>query len=76
MTIFVEIDQEVCAQCGNCYQDECPDVFMEGEDGTAEIAEQYRNGSSAKGKVPDDLLDCVERAVGACSVDAITYTQG
>lgn len=75
MTVIIEINQEECVQCGNCYQDECPEVFMEGEDGTSEIVEKYRNGSSAKGKVPDDMLDCVKRAVASCTVDAITVTQ-
>ncbi len=75
MTIIVEIDQEGCSQCGNCYQDECPEVFMEGEDGTAEIVEKYRDGSSAKGKVSDEQLACVQRAAAACPVEVITFTQ-
>jgi len=48
---------------------------MEGEDGTSEIVEQYRDGSSAKGKVPDDLLDCAKRAEDACPVTVITVSQ-
>jgi len=75
MTITVEINRDDCAQCGNCYEDECPEVFMEDEDGTSEIVEKYRDGSSDKGKVPDDLLECVKRAVASCAVDAITISQ-
>ncbi len=75
MTMIVEINQEECSQCGNCYQDECPEVFMEGEDGTSEIVEKYRDGSPSRGKVPDDMLDCIKRAMGACTVDAITFTK-
>jgi ferredoxin len=75
MAVNIEIDQEGCIQCGRCYMDECPEIFMEGEDGTSEIVEQYRDGSSAKGKVPDDLLDCAKRAEDACPVTVITVSQ-
>jgi ferredoxin len=37
MSVKVEIDQEGCIQCGRCYNDECPEVYKEGEDGTSEI---------------------------------------
>jgi ferredoxin len=76
MTVIVEIDQEGCSQCGICYNDECPDVFVEGEDGTSEIAEQYRDGGSAKGKVPDDLYDCATKGADACPQTVITVTKG
>jgi len=76
MTVIVEIDQEGCIQCGRCYNDECPEVFNEGEDGTAEIEEQYRDGSSAKGKVPEEMLDCANKAAEACPVTVITVSQG
>ncbi len=74
MTIIIEINQEECAQCGNC-KDECPEVFMEDENGNSEIVEEYRDGSPTRGRVPDELLDCVKRAIGACTVDSITVTQ-
>jgi ferredoxin len=75
MTVRVEIDQEGCTQCGKCYNDECPDVYKEGEDGTSEIVEQYRDGSSATGKVPDELFDCANRGAEECPVTVITVTQ-
>ena len=75
MTVNVEIDQEGCIQCGRCYNDECPEVYKEGEDGTSEIVEQYRDGSSAKGKVPDELLECATKGADACPVTVITVNQ-
>jgi ferredoxin len=75
MTVKVEIDQEGCIQCGKCYNDECPEVYMEGEDGTSEIVEEYRDGSSAKGKVPDQLFDCANKGAEECPVTVIVVTQ-
>ena len=75
MTVNVEIDQEGCIQCGRCYNEECPEVFNEGEDGTAEVAEQYRDGGSAKGKVPDDMFECANKGAEACPVTVITVSQ-
>ncbi len=71
MTINVEIDQAGCIQCGLCYNDECPKVFKERDDGTSEIVDQYQSGSPAKGTVPDDLNDCVKKAADACPVTVI-----
>ncbi len=75
MTVVIEIDQEGCIQCGRCYNDECPEIFKEGDDGTAEIAEKYRDGSSGKGKVPDDKMDCANQAADACPETVITVKQ-
>jgi len=51
MTVKIEINQEECIQCGKCYNDECPDVFMEGDDGTSMIVEQFRVSGDA-GRCP------------------------
>jgi ferredoxin len=75
MTVIIEIDQNECTGCGLCYNDECPEVFQEGEDGTTEIVEEYQNGGPTKGKVSDDLLECIEQAVNSCPVTAITLTK-
>lgn len=72
MSIKVVIDQEGCTQCGLCYSDECPEVFVEGSDGTSEIASKYQDGSPDKGSVPDDLKECVQKAVDVCPVSAIS----
>lgn len=74
MTVYVKIDQEGCIQCGLCYCDECPEVFVEGGDGTSEIAEKYQDGSPAKGALPDDLLKCAQRAAEACPVTVIVIS--
>jgi ferredoxin len=75
MTVSIEIDQDGCIQCGRCYNDECPNIFKEGDDGTSQIAEQYRDGNSAKGHAPDDLLECANKAADACPVTVITVSQ-
>jgi ferredoxin len=75
MTVIIQIDKVECTGCGLCYNDECPEVFQEGEDGTTEIVEEYQDGSPTKGKVPDELVECVNQAVNACPVTAITVTK-
>jgi len=76
VVVIIEIDQEGCIQCGKCYNDECPEVFMEGEDGTSLIVEQYRdNGDTAKGNVPDELFDCATKGAEACPETVITVTK-
>jgi ferredoxin len=76
MTVRIEIDQEGCIQCGVCYNDECPELFAEMDDGTSEIQEKYRaGGDSAKGEAPDGMLDCANKAADACPVTVITVSQ-
>ncbi len=74
MTMIVVVDQEACIQCGQCYLDNCPEVFKEGSDGTSEIAEQYRIESPSQGEVPRDLTDCVNNAADACPATEITVS--
>ena len=76
MTVKVMIDREGCIQCGRCYNDECPDVFAEDDDGTSMIQETYRGGDLSEGKVPDGMKDCVTSASEACPVDAISVNEG
>jgi ferredoxin len=76
MTVKIEINQEECIQCGKCYNDECPDVFMEGDDGTSMIVEQFRvSGDAAKGQVPDDKFDCATKAAEECPVTVISVSK-
>jgi len=76
MTVKIEIDQEGCIQCGRCYNDECPEVFEERDDGTSQIKEQYRvGGDEAKGETPDDLYDCANAGAEACPVTVITVSK-
>ncbi|HPT73382.1 MAG TPA: ferredoxin, partial [Methanomassiliicoccaceae archaeon] len=71
--VKIEIDREGCIQCGVCYNDECPEIFGESDDGTSEIVEQYRvGGDLAKGEAPDSMSDCANRAADACPVTVIT----
>lgn len=72
MTAKVEVDEDTCTACGLCYNDECPEVFEEGEDGISSIKEKYRKGDRSKGEVPDEEKACAEQAADACPVSAIT----
>jgi ferredoxin len=67
----VTIDEKECTGCGLCYNDECPDVFMEGDDGTSSLQEKFRKGGPALGEIPDNLKDCAVQAADACPVSAI-----
>ncbi|MGI5872989.1 MAG: ferredoxin [Bacillota bacterium] len=76
LMVKIEIDRDGCIQCGVCYQDECPDIFGESDDGTSEIVEQYRvGGDLGKGEAPDSLADCANSAADACPVTVIIVTQ-
>ncbi len=71
MPVKITIDQKECTGCGICYEDECPDVFMEGDDGNSNIKQMYQKGDISVGEVPDNLKDCVKKAEDACPVTAI-----
>lgn len=66
----VEIDQDVCSGCGVC-TNLCGDVFEPGDDGKAEIVEEYQGDGPYSGEIPDDI-DCVEEAAESCPVEAIS----
>jgi len=70
MMIKVVIDPEECTDCGLCYNDECPDVFEEG-DGTSQLREEFRTEGPYEGEVPSDLEECVRNAADSCPVEAI-----
>jgi ferredoxin len=71
MIIKVDIDQEECSECGLCYNDECPMVFEEDEDGISQIREKYRIGTPGEGAIPSELVECVQSAIEACPTDSI-----
>jgi ferredoxin len=74
--MIVGIDRKGCIQCGRCYHDECPEVFMEGEDGTSEVVEQYQDGTLARGKLPDDTYDVAVQGAEACPETVILVIKG
>ena len=63
MPVKVTIDQNECTGCGICYNDECPDFFMEG---------LYQKGDKSVGEAPDSLSNCVKNAEASCPASAIT----
>ncbi|MCE5296684.1 MAG: ferredoxin [Euryarchaeota archaeon] len=67
----VTIDQNECTGCGLCYNDECPDVFVEGDGGNSALQEKYRKGAPDTGEIPDDKKACAAQAADACPVSAI-----
>jgi ferredoxin len=68
----VKIDHDACTACGLCYDDECPDVFEEGEDGKSSVKAAFRKGAANEGEIPADKKGCAESAADACPVTAIT----
>jgi len=67
----VKIDHEACTACGLCYNDECPDVFEEGEEGKSTLKAAFRKGGPTDGEIPADKKGCADSASDACPVSAI-----
>ena len=69
MPIVVKIDRPTCLSDGVCSA-ACPEVFsINEEDGLARLAEEYRtNGELGEGIIPDDLMDCAQKAADLCPV--------
>jgi ferredoxin len=72
MPVNVTIDQNECTGCGICYNDECPDFFMEGDDGNSNVKPLYQKGDRSIGEAPDSLINCVKNAESSCPASAIT----
>ncbi len=71
MPAKVTINQDECTACGLCYNDECSDVFQEGDDGKSCLKDQFRKKGPAEGEIPDDKKGCAQNAADACPVSAI-----
>lgn len=71
MPCKITIDQDECTGCGICYNDECPDVFMEGDDGNSNVKQIYQKGDKSIGEVPDSFKECVKNAEASCPSSAI-----
>lgn len=67
----VKVDKATCIGSGTCVG-LCGEVFELGDEGKANITEDYRGDSPYEGEAPDDLSDCVETAEENCPVDAIS----
>ncbi|MEM0449640.1 MAG: ferredoxin [Methanomassiliicoccales archaeon] len=72
MSVKVSINQDECTGCGLCYNDECPDIFEEGEGGNSQLKAPFRKGSNYVGEIPDDKKGCAQNAADACPVSAIS----
>jgi len=67
----VKVDENECTGCGLCYNDECPDVFVEGSGGISELKPAFQKGGAYTGEIPGDMKDCAQKAADACPVTAI-----
>ena len=67
----VTVDAKECTGCGLCYNDECPDVFVEGSDGISELKPLFQKGGVHQGEIPEDKKACAQKAADACPVTAI-----
>jgi len=72
MSVKVNINHDECTSCGLCYNDECPEVFEEGEEGLSTLKAPFRKGGATDGEIPDDKKGCAQNAADACPVSAIT----
>jgi ferredoxin len=75
MTVVILIDRKGCVRCGRCYEDECPEILIEDEDGIPEVVELYRDLNPSRGKLPDELYDSALRGAECCSDGAIYVTK-
>lgn len=71
----IDIDREECAGCGLCYNDDCPEVFVEGDSGLSDIKMELREGEPGQGRIPENLRACAEKAADACPVSAIVVLE-
>ncbi|MFW6047830.1 MAG: ferredoxin [Candidatus Natronoplasma sp.] len=67
--VKVEVDQDTCIACGQCYAT-CPEVYQDDGTGTAEIVDEYQENEVYVGRVPDDI-ECTQEGADVCPVDAI-----
>lgn len=71
MSVKVKVDQDACTACGLCYNDECPSVFMEQDNGNSGLKPEFQKGGPSEGEIPDDKKSCAQSAADACPVSAI-----
>jgi ferredoxin len=69
--VKVTVDENECTGCGLCYNDECPEVFMEGDGGTSNLKPEFQKGGPLDGDIPDAKKGCADKAADACPVSAI-----
>ena len=73
--IRVVVDRDKCIACGAAPAT-CPKVFVLGSDnGKNRVVDEYSvelTSSRSVGIVPEELRDCVEKAVEVCPVKAIS----
>ncbi len=68
----VRIDRDNCISCMVCVS-MCGEVFeMSEEDGKSQIVERFRyEGKKDEGRISEDLVECVKKAVDSCPVNII-----
>ena len=69
--VTVRVDENLCTGCGICYNDECPEVFAEGDGGISEVLSAFQKGSKYDGAVPENNKEDVKRAAMSCPNSAI-----
>ena len=69
--INIRVDEKECSGCGICYNDECPELFGEGDGGISELLPAFQKGGKYVGDVPADKKDNAKRAAMACPNSAI-----
>jgi ferredoxin len=67
----VSVNETECSGCGICYNDECPELFVEGDGGISELLPIFQKNGKHEGDVPADKKDCAKRAAMSCPNSAI-----
>ncbi|MGD0817551.1 MAG: ferredoxin [Methanomassiliicoccales archaeon] len=47
--VNIKVDGEECSGCGICYNDECPEIFAEGDGGISELLPAFQKGGKHNG---------------------------
>jgi ferredoxin len=68
---FVTVNEKECSGCGLCYNDECPEVFIEGDGGICELLPAFQKKGKHQGEVPEDKKGNTKRASMSCPNNAI-----
>ncbi len=71
--ISIRIDEKECSGCGICYNDECPELFAEGDGGISELLPIFQKGNKHTGEIPEDKKNIAKGAAMACPNNAIIF---
>lgn len=69
--VTVKVEEKECSGCGLCYGEECPEIFVEGNNGISELIPAFQKDGKYIGDVPAVKKDNAKRAAMSCPNNAI-----